>query len=30
MTFGIVGLLTVGYLWMLEIGIKRGTLRSRA
>jgi hypothetical protein len=30
MTFGIAGLLTVGYLWMLEIGIKENRLSSAA
>jgi hypothetical protein len=29
MTFGITGLLTVGYLWLLEIGIKEDRLSSR-
>lgn len=29
MTFGIVGLLVVGYLWLLEIGIVDGRLASR-
>jgi hypothetical protein len=29
MTFGIVGLLSVGYLWMLEIGISEGRNASR-
>jgi len=29
MTFGICGLLLVGYLWMLEIGIAEGRLASR-
>jgi hypothetical protein len=30
MTFGIAGLLTVGYLWLLEIGIKEERRSSRA
>ena len=30
MTFGIVGLLVVGYLWLMEIGIVEGRLASRA
>ena len=29
MTFGIAGLLTVGYLWMLEMGINEERLSSR-
>ncbi len=29
MTFGIVGLLVVGYLWLMEIGIVEGRLASR-
>jgi hypothetical protein len=29
MTFGIVGLLVVGYLWLLEIGVVEGRLASR-
>jgi hypothetical protein len=29
MTFGIIGLLTVGYLWLLEIGISEGRNASR-
>ncbi len=30
MTFGIVGLLVVGYLWLMEIGVVEGRLASRA
>lgn len=30
MTFGIVGLLSVGYLWLLEIGVKEDRFSSRA
>ena len=30
MTFGIIGLLTVGYLWLMEIGVVEGRVASRA